>query len=116
MLQFNIERIVLMRGHKNPMAYLKSLGFTYRVIRAMSGTPKTLKVEYINKLCVALRCTPNDLVEWVPSKSIPLDGEHPLNKLVRADNGALMRGVLEGIPSSKLDQALKLLKKLSEEE
>lgn len=116
MLQFNIERIVLMRGHKNPMAYLKSIGFTYRVIHAMSGTPKTLKVEYINKLCVALRCTPNELVEWVPSKGIPLDTDHPLNKLVRADSGDLMRGVLEGIPSNKLDQALELLKKLSEED
>lgn len=115
MIRFNIERIILLRGYKNPLAFLRQQGFTYRVIQYMLATPATLKIEYINKLCVALRCTPNDLMEWQPSDEHPLDADHPLNKLVRQGAEAAMRGAIRSIPPDKLDRALELLKKLSEE-
>lgn len=113
MIRYNLDRIILLRGHKSPLAYLKELGFPYHIIRFMQSNPKTMKLEYIERLCLALRCSPNDLLEWVPSKKQPIDTTHPLTKLCRNSAEATLLGTMQSIPIDKVDEAMAYLQQLS---
>jgi len=117
MIRYDIERVILLRGHSKPLDFLQENGFPYHVCLYMLKSPKSVRFEQIEKLCRVLKCTPNDLLEWVPDSKHPIETDHPLNKLYRnSSNDASLLGVLQSIPVSKLDEALELLKKLGQEE
>jgi DNA-binding Xre family transcriptional regulator len=115
MIYYNLERVILLRGYKNPIAYLKEQGYAYHTIRFMLSNPKTMKFEFIEQLCLTLRCSPNDLLEWVPNKKQMLDTTHPLSKLCRNSDEATLRGAMQSIPIDKVDEALAYLQQLSSE-
>jgi len=116
MIRYDIERMITLRGNSKPLDFLRDNGFPYHVCLYMLKNPKSVRFEQIEKLCRALKCTPNDLMEWVPDTKHPIETDHPLNKLCRnGSNDASLRGVLQSVPVSKLDEAMELLKKLSED-
>jgi len=117
MIKLNIERMIRMRGHSNPLRYLQEQGFPYRVCYLMlKGSVKLIKFNQLEHLCRLLHCTPNDLLEWVPKEETPEELSLPLAKLLRRGTYSPLVGAIQGIPPSKLDKALELLKKLGEEE
>ena len=117
MIKLNIERMIRMRGHSNPLRYLQEQGFPYRVCYFMlKGSVTLIKFNQLEKLCRLLHCTPNDLLEWTPKEETPEELSLPLAKLLRRGTYSPLVGAIQGIPPSKLDKALELLKKLGEEE
>jgi DNA-binding Xre family transcriptional regulator len=73
MLHYNIERAILMRGHTDPRQYLKRIGYSRWVINHLLSKPRQLDTLYIERFCYELHCTPNDLMEWTPTTSEPLE-------------------------------------------
>ena len=116
MLHYNIERVILMRGHANPTSYLKRMGYTRWVINHLLSKPRHLNISYLERLCHELRCTPNDLMEWTSAKSEPIEEDHPLAKLIRTDGTQTMREAILRLPPEKLSEAIAYMNELSAKE
>lgn len=117
MIKLNIERMIRMRGHTNPLQYLQEQGYPYRTCHFMlKGSLTQIQFSRLEYLCRLLRCTPNDLLEWTPKEETPEELSLPLAKLLRRGSYGPLVGAIQGIPPEKIDKALELLKKLGEEE
>ena len=75
----------------------------------MKGDMQTLKTHHMEKVCLALRCTPNDLLEWKPAESAPTD--HPLHALQRRRRLDILEAI-HSLPLEKLDELKEKLEEL----
>jgi len=105
-MQSNLKELLKARGIIKPYAYLIKAGIpAFTASQMVNGTLKAIKLEYIELLCKALYCTPNDLLVWVPGDAV-LPDSHPLTKLERSD---ALRQVSEAIKTLPLDELKKLV-------
>lgn len=116
MIKYNLQRIADLHGYSTPLDMLQNLGYSYHVCHYLLKNSKTIQLKQLERLCVALRCTPNDLLEWVDDENHPLEEGHPLHKLARKRNDAQLRVLMQSIPSDKVNEAIALLNKLANEE
>jgi DNA-binding Xre family transcriptional regulator len=108
MLKFNFTRIFKIRGINKPRAYLLSKGYTESMAqRIVHNLPERLDLEYLEKLCVLFRCTPNDFIEWTPDSDD--DENNPLSCLKRGGKAESVAAKLESAPLDKLLQIEKML-------
>jgi DNA-binding Xre family transcriptional regulator len=116
MLKLNIIELAQSRGIKNLTAHLMNFGFTYQpAFRLSSGKTKSLPVPNIEKLCLALNCTPSDLFTFTPSQSKPLPASHPLLTLVPKEKIVNLQNFTDEIPASKLADFSQKLEQLKSE-
>ncbi|MGL1888689.1 MAG: helix-turn-helix transcriptional regulator [Reichenbachiella sp.] len=88
MLKLNISYLTSLRSIKRTFTYLLDLGLSRSVAqRVSSGEAKVVNLAHLTKLCLALRCTPNDLLEWQGDPNA-MDQHHPLRALIN-DKGRL---------------------------
>lgn len=87
MLRSRLFYLMDSKGIQNPQKYLINMGFSPGVaFRFLHGKMEQPKLSQIEKLCERLKCTPNDLLEYVPSTGTDVLPEgHPLLSLVRDD-------------------------------
>ena len=113
MLKFNVKRMFAARGIERMTGFLVKLGMTYprasRFLKAQSGL---VKIKDIEKLCVALNCTPNDLFEWLPDDKTVVPDGHSLNALKRDSERKNLQELVKDIPSEKLALIETLLNEL----
>ncbi|MBU2913985.1 MULTISPECIES: helix-turn-helix domain-containing protein [Reichenbachiella] len=82
MLKLNIDYLTRLRGISKNFTYLTKLGLSYNISQRLStGNVKSINLGHLEKICLDLRCTPNDLLEWHADQSVSSD--HPLHTLVR---------------------------------
>ena len=116
MLIFNMERIFALRGIERPFTFLVKKGFPTSTASGMLRFyPKNIKITSLEKLCLALKCTPNDLFEWRDGKDETLDEDQPLNSLRREAVGAKLKDILEDIPLEKLSELEDFMKGLKKD-
>ena len=115
MLKFNVKRMFAARGIERMTGFLVKLGMTYprasRFLKAQSGL---VKIKDIERLCIALNCTPNDLFEWLPdtSKTV-LPETHALNALNKGAGGTKnLQDLFKDIPAGRLGLIEQLLNEL----
>ena len=111
MIRLNLNRLTFQKGITKPIGYLRTIGIRYETAKHyMGGRQKTLKLIDIEKLCMALHCTPNDLLEWHQSEhDAPLPATHPLAALHRAEPKANIGQLLLNASPEKLMEVQKLL-------
>ncbi len=106
MLSLNLRDAIQNRGHKNPMAFLVSIGFSYyAATRLLKKEKRSITFYELEKICFELKCTPNDLIGYTPPKRRLTPYGHPLMSLRRYKDGAsiaemvfdLFFGKLKGI-------------------
>ena len=87
MLTLNIHPICKARNIKAPFAFLTRNGFTHTTAhKIVAGKSPQPKLAYIEKLCILLRCQPNDLFQWIPADG--QDTTLPLAALIpKQENG-----------------------------
>ena len=76
----------------------------------------SFSLETVEKLCLALNCTPNDLLEWVPSKDMATNSAHSLNALKR--NEAILNNMaqlMNSVSLEKLEKIQEIIQKELEE-
>ena len=113
MIKYNLERIILLRGHNKPIEFLRSNGYGYHKSYRMLMGQTQITFRELFDLCKLLRCTPNDLMEWVPDPKHPLEADHPLQALHRnMANEAALQAMLKSVPADKVDQAMELIASL----
>lgn len=104
MIQLKVKKLLKLRGIDKPMKFLLENGFTYSVAYSIYNLRcNSISLNNVEKLCVALSCTPNDLLEYLPSKDSPLPDSHPLNKLKHADTFNLF-DITKDIPNYKIPE------------
>jgi hypothetical protein len=82
MMYYNFYKIFDLRGITNPFVFLIDNGFSRgQAFNITNRSNNGLRIENLEKLCLVLSCTPNDLIEWVPPKVSNVPDTHPLHKL-----------------------------------
>ena len=113
MLKINIHRVCQMRNIDRPFSFFKNCGFSISsATRIASGNLKGFSLESFEKVCLALNCTPNDLLEWVPSKNANLSPNHSLNALKRTEATlASFTQLVNGVSLDKIEKIQEIIQK-----
>jgi len=83
MLIFNLQRLFTLRGIDKPYAFMVKNGFaSSSASNLLRYYPVVFKIKTLERLCVLLNCTPNDIFEWRDDKN-DLPEDHALNGLKR---------------------------------
>ncbi len=104
MLYFNPKRVFALRGIPNPLTYLMKNGFGRGTANnLLNHMNRSVKYEHLERLCLLLRCTPNDLYDWRPGKDAAVAADHPLQALTRKAAKSPMEYMKE-LPLETLDE------------
>lgn len=113
MLHLNLRRIINQRGIAEPNKFLIKHGFTpYTASRILNNEVSGLNNEQLEMLCVALRCTPNDLYVWQKPSGVSIAQDHPLHKLLPKKESLNMIQKLQELPLEKLDEIRKFIEEM----
>ena len=111
MLQYNFTKIFYARGIEKPSPYLQKFGFSENFTRKIiSGDVRALRLSSLEKLCLILQCTPNDVIEWIPDEGNEVDEKHPLNKIKKNNKVVNILKTLNSVPIDKLVKIEKIIK------
>jgi DNA-binding Xre family transcriptional regulator len=105
-----------MRGVDKMFSFLNANGFVHSTAYYLiSGKVSNVKIAHIEKLCVLLNCTPNDLFEWKRDAQDNLATDHALNSLDKDDEKPVnVKALLKDIPIEKMPEIENLLKSLKD--
>lgn len=110
MVNYNFERIFKARGIERPFTYLRKAGFSDRFAsKIKQGNVRRLDLEEIERLCILLRCTPNDMYEWTPNPGDQIDENHPLNEIRKTDKILNITQTLNTVPLRHLNLIERLI-------
>ena len=105
MIEYNFERIFKARGINKPFTYLVKAGFSDNfATKIKNHRVKRIGLKELEKLCIILRCTPNDFFEWTPDANDKTDKEHPLNVIRKSDKVIDLTKTLNSIPLGELEE------------
>ena len=117
MLKVNILRVCTMRSVTKPLSFFRNHGFSSATAtRIAGGYMNSFSLETVEKLCLSLNCTPNDLLEWTPSKDMAANSTHSLNALKR--NEAILNNMaqlMNSVSLEKLEKIQEIIQKELEE-
>jgi len=117
MLKVNILRVCTMRSVTKPLSFFRNHGFSSATAtRIAGGYMNSFSLETVEKLCLSLNCTPNDLLEWTPSKDMAANSTHSLNALKR--NEAIQNNInqlMNSVSLEKLEKIQEIIQKELEE-
>ena len=111
MLIYNFQRVFAARGIDKPTNFLVNHGFP-RGIASRMATHNTDKIflKYLEKACLVLNCTPNDLIEWRPDNKKQDNADTALYALKKEQKGKGAEELLRGLPMSRLEELAKVLR------
>ncbi|CAN5243644.1 hypothetical protein BH10ACI1_BH10ACI1_34140 [soil metagenome] len=113
MLIFNPRRIFAQRGIERASGMLVKNGLApSTATRFLQAQTSLIKIEYIEKVCVLMHCTPSDLFDWKPDAKNILPENHPLKVLERSEKIINIRELLSDLPVEKLSQVETLVNDL----
>lgn len=117
MLYLNILKVCVNKGIDDPKHWLLKNGFS-RVATARlldTRSQESFNYESLEKLCLLLYCTPNDLITWQPKADAAIPANHPMLKLKDARIGASISSKLKTMSLEKIATVQKLLDELAAE-
>jgi DNA-binding Xre family transcriptional regulator len=102
MLKYNIKSLLQARGITKPLAHLTKAGITYQMAHMLvANKVAAIKPAVLEKLCTHLKCTPNDLMEWIPAENTRTQN-HPLEPLIKKQLPTQLQNIMQDIPINKL--------------
>lgn len=109
-----MRRVFALRGIDKPHTFLVKNGFAASTASNMLAYyPIVFKVKTLEKLCIALNCTPNDLFEWRDGKDDNLPDEHALNGL-RKEAVRNFTEIVKNLPLEKMSEVESFLEGLKQ--
>jgi DNA-binding Xre family transcriptional regulator len=104
MLKYNIKALCTARGITKPVGHLIKAGINPQMSSLLINNKlASIKPAVLEKLCVHLNCTPNDLMEWIPEANTNTQN-HPLALLQHKQMPAQIQNIMQDIPISKLKE------------
>lgn len=111
MLRYNFDRIFRARGIEKRFAYLRRAGFSDNfAVRINKNNVANIRLQEIEKLCILLRCTPNDFFEWVPDNENDVPKDHPIYAIRKSEKVVDITKTLNSVPLNKLDKIEQLIR------
>jgi len=108
MLVLNCKKVTIARGIYSPIPYLRKHGLPYHhAHRLMVKNFRIISLDVLEKLCLALNCTPNDLLEWTPD-SASQDTESTSLQMLKP-GGKNIGDMLSKLPYNKLSEIVKII-------
>jgi len=105
MIKYNFERIFKARGIARPFSFLQKNGFSDNFAsRIKNNKVARLNPQHLERLCLLLKCTPNDLMEWIPDDISVIDDAHPLNEIRRPSAEIDLVRTINSIPLGKIEE------------
>jgi len=94
-----------MRGIKKPYSFFIKLGISHSISSRM-GTDKANKIllRHLEKMCLELNCTPNDLLHWIPSDTKLDTPDTALYVLKKAESATAAAELLGRLPAARLEE------------
>ena len=110
MLQINITRVCNLRGITRTFTLLSKNGISRNIAsRLASGTALSISFKHLEKICIALNCTPNDLLQWIPGTGEKDTANHPLHPLRKDTPLSGFKELLDSLPIEKLNDIAKII-------
>jgi DNA-binding Xre family transcriptional regulator len=110
MLRYNFTRVFRAKAITKPFSFLCKAGFSENFSsKVKNNRVNRLNLDLLERLCVCLGCTPNDIMEWVPDNNNILAGNHPLNELRRKEKVLDLTAAINSLPLSKLEEIEKMI-------
>jgi DNA-binding Xre family transcriptional regulator len=117
MLRYNIKRVLVLRGVERPHSFLMKNGFASQTARNfVTRNVVHIKPAQIEKLCLLLHCTPNDLYEWRPDANTAVAENHPLRELKRDTPAQSFREMVKDLPVEKMRELETIINELKNAE
>lgn len=105
------------RGIVRRSAYLYKNGFhRSSAVRIAGNQVWEIRFSNLEKLCLLLNCTPNDLFQWKPDEGQEATENTALKALVRDKAEPGLAHIVKDFPLEKLEKVKTLLKQLKEED
>ena len=113
MLKYNFNRVFKARGIEKPITFLRQAGiYDAFATRMKKNQVHRMNLPTIEKICILLKCTPNDLMEWEPDSNVESFSEHPLNIMMQSRKKIKDIGqMLDSVPFDKLGDIEEMIKK-----
>jgi DNA-binding Xre family transcriptional regulator len=116
MLYFNIKRLLDLRGIDKPYAFLVKNGFVSQTAtNIINNRIARITPAQMEKLCLLLHCTPNDLFDWRPGANSVVAENHPLRTLVKEKNPPSISQMVKDLPVEKLSELETIINQLKTE-
>lgn len=105
-IMLNLKPILAARNINHPYVFLLKLGINNNSVNKMlKGTAVQINFKQLTKLCMALCCTPNDILAL---RNLELPDNHPLQALHSFDDEGTK--IAEWLKTKTLDQVKELMK------
>ena len=115
MLYFNIRRVMKLRGIDKPYAFLVKNGFVSQTATNMvNNRLGRITPQQMEKLCLALYCTPNDLFEWQTDANISGAENHPLKALIREKPAPHISELVRDLSVEKMGELEEFIKNMKD--
>ena len=77
MIKFRIKELMEERGMKKPLYKpFTQRGISHDIVkRYFNGKKEDMGRDHMEIICMVLRCTPDELVEWINDKKIPIENK-----------------------------------------
>lgn len=112
MLKYNIKNLLRQRGVTQPYAFLMKNGFSRSVAQRIAAEKMAgVSPWQVERLCLALKCLPNDLFCWTADKGETAEEGHLLWPLRERELGSLA-DVGKDVPTEKMGEFLERVKEL----
>lgn len=110
MLSLNLKRVMRLRGIENQRNFLLGLDFAPATVRRfLNGEVWRIELSDLEEICLALKCTPNDLLEWKPAENQADAGGQALGKLMHSAAEDLTK-LLGTLPMEKFEEIADILR------
>jgi len=114
MLTLNLKRLFKARSIKKPYTYLVKNGFTrFTAHKIANNKGKSIFLAHIERLCLILKCTPNDLFEYTPGSDNRAD--EPLNILKKQNEYEDISTLITDLPLNKVNEIAQIIKEKKKE-
>ena len=116
MLVFNLSNIFQARGITNPAGFLRKNGFSYdSALRFSSAQMVKPSLVLIERLCIVLNCTPNDILEWIPDDGVSYKENLALILLKKEKKEYTLLNKLKDLPLDKINEIEKMIGEIKED-
>lgn len=113
MIYFNLTRLLKLRGVERPYSWLVANGFVPQTAtRWAKNQIGHIRADHMERLCLLLNCTPNDLFEWREDTNTHLADGHALRTLKRDPSAKSFTEMTRDIPADKMEKLSEMLAEL----
>lgn len=118
MLYLNLNPVLRLRGIEKPYSFLVRSGFSNHTAHyLLSASPRAIRLDHLEKLCLLLKCVPNDILGWKPDPDTLFDVNTPLKNLVFNESSSFdLKSTLMNLPINELRSLSEKLRSDSSEE